>query len=634
MRLLPTPMKHVRLLVLTEDLPRLSLALAEMACLHPDRRPPEAQGLDDAPARSFREVYRLARSRLDKIARLVPFDPPAALEPLHAVEQEELERLNDWLGEIWEQASGYEEAFRQIAERERLIQEQRAALQDFAELNIDLKLLRAQTRFLRIDIGLVPRENLRQLSDAVSLAGYLLHVYLRRREQVHVAIIGPREPEKAGLNGLLNAAGFQPLPIPEGLDRTPAELERDFKERLAALRDERAYLQKSLRDWSETLRVRLSEAERLLCLAEPFAGLEEAARARGHLSYLAGWVPADRVPELRRRLDAALGSGAYDLDVRDPRPDERHLVPTVTPAHPLLAPFGMLVRQYGVPAYGEIDPTPLFAASFLLMFGSMFGDLGQGGVIALAAYGLRQRFERLWRFGLMAGLSSMFFGLLYGSVFGYEGILPALWMSPLEDPLLMLRLALGWGVFFIVGACLIAIYNRLAIGEWRRAIFGQHGALNLAFYLALIAGALQMAEGRGFGTFQGLLALSSLAGLTWETWRHQPQAPLGERVLVVAIETLETLISYVSNTLSFLRVAAFSLNHVALSIAVFTLADMMGAFGSALTIVLGNLFILVLEGGIVMIQVMRLEYYEGFSRYFSGSGIGFDPVRLEARLSG
>jgi len=98
--------------------------------------------------------------------------------------------------------------------------------------------------------------------------------------------------------------------------------------------------------------------------------------------------------------------------------------------------------------------------------------------------------------------------------------------------------------------------------------------------------------------------------------------------LIVFIETLDTVIVYLSNTLSFLRVSAFSLNHAALAIAIFTLADMLGAFGTVITLVLGNLFILVLEGGIVMIQVMRLQYYEGFSRYFSGDGHEFAPLRL------
>ena len=121
-----------------------------------------------------------------------------------------------------------------------------------------------------------------------------------------------------------------------------------------------------------------------------------------------------------------------------------------------------------------------------------------------------------------------------------------------------------------------------------------------------------------------LLALGTLALYGW----RQLDAPVGEKILVVFIETLETVIGYVSNTLSFLRVAAFSLNHAALSIAVLTLADMMGTTGHIITVILGNLFVLVLEGGIVMIQVLRLEFYEGFSRYFSGNGHEFEPLQL------
>jgi V/A-type H+-transporting ATPase subunit I len=308
-------------------------------------------------------------------------------------------------------------------------------------------------------------------------------------------------------------------------------------------------------------------------------------------------------------------------------PAERKLVPTVATKNRLLEPFAMLVQQYGIPEYGEVDPTPLFAVTFLLMFGSMFGDVGQGAVIAGLAWWLRARLGRFWLFGLMAGLASMGFGFVYGSIFGYEEVLPALWMSPIHDPILMLKIALGYGVVFLTSACLIAIYNRLVIKNWWGALFGHHGVVNLIFYLALVWGGLHLGRGEPFGTVPVLLVGTALAALAWYAWRHL-EAPLGEKILVVFIETLETVIGYISNTLSFLRIAAFSLNHVALSIAVFTLAGMMGAFGHVITVILGNVFILVLEGGIVMIQVMRLQYYEGFSRYFGGEGHAFTPLKL------
>ncbi|WP_081763548.1 V-type ATP synthase subunit I [Imhoffiella purpurea] len=624
-------MKHVRLLVLTEDLPRASLALADTQSFHPDSRPPAETQLDALPGHQYHEVFIQARSRLDKIARLVPPDAPPAISPIRVVDLAELDRLNAWLGGLWDETSGYEEAFRGLDDAERLVREQQAALENFAQLNIDLGMLQSRTRFLDIHVGRVPRENLRQLEGAVGLAKHILHLYMQTDADAHVVIVGPAGEKESALAPVLSAAGFQNLPIPQGLDRPPAELQKELSIRLDEIEEQRRALRKTLDAWAAPHRERLTEARHTLLMAEPLVELDPSLRSAGHLAHLAGWVPARSVGRLERRLRETLGQ-PFDLSVRDPLPEERSLVPTVPVRSRLLAPFGMLVGQYGIPAYGEVDPTPLFAVTFLLMFGSMFGDLGQGAVIAGAALLFRRKLGRFWLFGLLAGLASMGFGLLYGSVFGYEHVLPALWMSPLSDPLLMLSIALAWGVVFIATACLLAIYNRLAVRNWSGALFGHHGVVNLIFYLALVAGGLGMERGDGFGLHTWVLIAGSLAVLAWHSWRHQ-EGGLSERILVVFIETLETVIGYVSNTLSFLRVAAFSLNHVALSIAVFSLADMMGAFGHLVTVILGNLFVLVLEGGIVMIQVMRLQYYEGFSRYFSGDGHAFSPLRFRRGLS-
>ena len=622
----PTPMKHIRLLVLTDDLPCVSLALAETQCFHPDQRAPEDERLATLPGRPFHDIHTQAQSRLDKIARLIHFDPPTSVEPARVIEQDELVRLNDWLGRLWDETSNYEEDFRQLDDAQRLIHEQQAALENFRYLNIDLGMLRARTRFLNIHVGLVPRENLRQLEGAVALAGHILHVYLESHDHVHVVIVGPTDAHESDLSPVLTAAGFQSIPIPEELDSEPAQLQREFAVRLEAIAEERATLTETLERWSEPYHERLREAQRTLLLAEPLVHLDSALRSTGHLAHLAGWVPVHALDTLRQQLDAAL-AGRYDLSIRDPLPEERPLVPTVPVKSRLLAPFELLVNQYGIPAYGEVDPTPWFAVTFLLMFGMMFGDLGHGAVIALAAVLARRKLPKFYLFGVFAGISSMGFGLLFGSLFGYEEILPALWMSPLHDPVLMLEVALGWGIAFILIACLLGIYNRLVIGDHLGALFERHGLINLLFYLAFLWGGYGLATGAGFGVLPTVLVIGSLLALAAFQWHHL-KAPTGEKALVVAIETLDTVIVYLSNTLSFLRVAAFSLNHVALALAVFTLADMMGRFGHVVTILLGNVFILVLEGGIVMIQVMRLQYYEGFSRYFSGTGHQFLPLRL------
>jgi V/A-type H+-transporting ATPase subunit I len=322
------------------------------------------------------------------------------------------------------------------------------------------------------------------------------------------------------------------------------------------------------------------------------------------------------------------------VDARDPLPEERRLVPSALHHPRLLRPFFALVKNYGTPRYGEIDPTLLFAVTYVAMFGMMFGDVGQGAVIAAAGIFLRRRLGSFAPFVLALGLSSVAFGFIYGSVFGYEGtIIHPLWMSPLHDPILMLNVALFWGMGFIVLATALTVRNRLVERDYRQALLDSKGLAGLLFYLGMIF-ALFRGLGLIYGGIRGEFGLTEqlavalpLAAVLAYKWSHL-HGPLGEKVLVVVIEGFETVMSYVSNTLSFLRVAAFSLNHVALAIAVFTLAGMMDTAGHWITVVLGNVFILVLEGAIVAIQVLRLEYYEGFSRFFSGDGREYRPLTL------
>ena len=133
--------------------------------------------------------------------------------------------------------------------------------------------------------------------------------------------------------------------------------------------------------------------------------------------------------------------------------------------------------------------------------------------------------------------------------------------------------------------------------------------------------------------FTCLLLLITLLLLIAYQWRSS-DAPYGERIFTTLIETFEIVNNYIASSLSFLRVAAFSLNHVALSLAVFTLANSMDTIGHWITLVVGNLFVIVLEGIIVAIQTLRLEYYEGFVRFFSGNGRAYRPLRLHACAPG
>ena len=198
----------------------------------------------------------------------------------------------------------------------------------------------------------------------------------------------------------------------------------------------------------------------------------------------------------------------------------------------------------------------------------------------------------------------------------------------MEDPVLVLVLAVIWGAGFLLFANLLSIRNLLALGEIEAAVFGGRGLAGLLFYLAACYAAYRGFSQAEIGWLELLLVAVPFASILGLQWRQSTGARF-ERVMVVFIEGLEHVISNVSGTLSFLRVAAFSLNHIALAAAVFAIAGMLDSVGHALTVFLGNVFIIVLEGAIVAIQCLRLEYYEGFSRFFTGKGRAFEPLELE-----
>jgi V/A-type H+-transporting ATPase subunit I len=206
-------------------------------------------------------------------------------------------------------------------------------------------------------------------------------------------------------------------------------------------------------------------------------------------------------------------------------------------------------------------------------------------------------------------------------------VIVPVWLSPLHNPTHMLTIAVTFGVGFITLAMLVNIRNRLFSGHVHEALFDSGGLAGLAFYIGAVGGIANLVGATTIATPFWVLASAGLVAVAIFKW-VETHAGFGERALVVTIETLETGTNLFANTLSFMRVAAFSLNHVALALAVFALANGLDSLGHWLTIALGNVVIIILEGGIVAIQALRLMYYEGFSRFFSGDGIPFVPLKL------
>ncbi|OGS83868.1 MAG: hypothetical protein A2061_08220 [Gallionellales bacterium GWA2_59_43] len=626
----PLPMQRIALSLLRDDAPQAALLLANYGNFDPEFSETTPEQFPELPGATWHQAYTETRAHLDKIlAHYEIAAPENIVEPMQAVDPPQLAEAGAWLKTVWDHCSEAQERMRRLRDEYRRTAQLYRALDQFMDISIDLALLQKKSSLLDVRVGTLPRANLQRFGEALGLAGYIAIRFFGNEEQVHLILAGAGGQAQE-IDRMLQAAGWRTMDIPAEFHGRPDEVRRELGERMAQLKKQQA--QEDARRREELAQDQLSErllaTAGILARAAPYAELAGLMHGRGSLATVSGWVPEEQLPQLKRMLAQNFGD-RYALHARDPRFDEQ--APSAIRHHRWLQPFARLVLNYGVPRYGEIDPTVPFAVSFVLMFGMMFGDVGHGIVIALAGVLLRRRIKKYAPLVVTIGASSTLFGLLYGSVFGFEHLFPALWMSPLTDPMRMLGVALGWGIGFILLATLLTIRNRIADGRMREALLGSHGAAGLLLYLGLLIGAWRYASAGILDAATVLTVCAALAAMFFHIWQQNGNSAVGERLLIALMESFEAVMAYISNTLSFLRLAAFSLNHVALSIAVFTVADMLHTTGYWLTVVLGNIFILVLEGGIVAIQTLRLEYYEGFSRFFGGDGRPFRPLTLGIR---
>lgn len=295
-----------------------------------------------------------------------------------------------------------------------------------------------------------------------------------------------------------------------------------------------------------------------------------------------------------------------------------------------LKPFEKLISSFSYPRYGEINPVLPFAFSFLLLFGIMFGDVGHGLILALLGWLVKKQSAEFAEFGqiyFLSGLSSTFFGFLYGSVFGVHDLLPHLLFTPIENVNSTIVFSIGIGIGIITLSFILHMTTAVKRRESTLLFVSEGSILWLLVYWFTIGifvkSVVQNLDITYEVAFLALLLLIIFIQLLRKTGQG------AQAVIDLFREFMDTI----TNTLSFLRVGAFALAHGALFMAVFSIARMISeSYGEGffywLAIIMGNVVIIILEGVIVTIQTLRLEYYEFFKRFFKGGGTPYRPYTL------
>lgn len=513
----------------------------------------------------------------------------------------------------------------------------------FESLDIEFSSIRNR-RYLYSILGIMPTDKVKRFEDSLSKIPHILLPLHRDEQNTTVLLLGTHQYRDFLLHAA-RSAYLNSLDLPDSFTGTPREIMDRAKVEIAELEAQEKEISAQL----ELLRSQeMTKLNQLYWQVRLSRMMYEIIGRFGKLKndYLvAGWIPDHVLKQFAKKVDA-LGEDVIVNLLPDNDLDE-NIRPPVALHHPArLLGFQKLVTTYSMPGYREIDPTIIVAVLFPLLFGAMFGDLGQGLILALGgvlifrskSLGL-QRYRPLGPVVILSGLSAALFGWIYGSFFGFEELIQPLWKHPIDNIMDILIITFAGGVLILSFANILSILNDLKQKDWVHAFFSGKGTSGLLLYWSLLLIVIQsMLKVTIIPTILleiliSLCVLFIMAENAFErVMTHKKPIFQGGFFLyfiTAFFELFETLLGFLSNSLSFVRLGAFAVAHAGLSSVFMLLAEMVSPSKGLtywLVIVFGNIFIIGFEGMIVSIQTLRLQYYEFFSKFFKGGGLRYKPL--------
>ncbi|HIT65101.1 MAG TPA: ATPase [Candidatus Ventrimonas merdavium] len=516
----------------------------------------------------------------------------------------------------------------------------------FANLNYDLKDL-MKFKYVKFRFGRMPRDYYEKFMTYVY--NTIDTVVYRCQEEADYIWIVYFVPQTLcdKIDAIYASLHFERFFLPDEYDGTPVEATHVLEARLSAIYDKIRALDRQAAHAVRSRREELAAAaEKLRTYSSNFDVRKLAACTKqdDHTFYiLCGWMSESDAAAFRKEVAQDENTFCF---VEENHDNIFSKPPTKLKNPRLFKPFEMFIRMYGLPAYEEIDPTMLLGLTYSFLFGFMFGDVGQGLCLLLGGF-LLYRAKKLNLAAIISccGFFSTIFGFLFGSVFGFETILEPIWLHPktamTQLPFIgnlntVFVVAVAMGMFIILMTMVCNVINSLRTHDVEKAWFDTNGVAGIVFYGALAATVFLYMSGHALPATALLVVMFVIPlliiffkePLTALVEKHAKVLPEEKGMFFVQgfFELFEVCLSYFSNTLSFVRVGAFAVSHAAMMEVVLMLAGAeAGGSPNWLVIVLGNLFVCGMEGLIVGIQVLRLEYYELFSRFYKGTGREFKP---------
>lgn len=630
-------MKEVNLITDANHIQNVLLKFLELDYFHPELAQRIVDRVHGLKTLNKTNPYTETLAKIHELIEECQIQSNACCERIDEID---LDELNDELDKMEAEFQLLKDAYKEI---ETVIQEDETALEQLLEIQgMDINFDDLfECKYLKLRIGSLPKENIKQL-EKYDKRPYLWMKLSENDKLVRILYMTTLQYE-GEVDNIFSSLDFVRMRIPDFVHGTPSEAVLATKEEIVSNKQMLAHVEEKMTAYKNQMKEKLMVYENSLIGLSKTYELQKYVVVYGQRASISGFIPENKVEDLKKEFQDYV----VEIEINDPYSDARLTPPTKLKNNWFVKPFEMYVEMYGLPSYDEIDPTPFVALTYCLLFGIMFGDLGQGICVSLVgAFMYHKMHMRLGAIMERMGVFSAFFGLIYGSVFGNEHLLDPMFHAlgfehkPIEVldsnfTMTLLIMAIAIGAVLILVTMLLNMYILFKKKEIGKMLFSQNGLAGFVMYGSLVGGiALQMIAKIPVMNklyIVGLIAIPAILIFLQEplerVLKHEKMFPngIGAFLMEGVFELLEIALTFLSNTMSYLRVGGFVLSHAGMMLVVSVLMDITGG-ASPVVFVFGNIFVMVLEGMIVGIQVLRLEFYEMFSRYFTGNGVAFKSI--------
>ena len=534
------------------------------------------------------------------------------------------------------------------------VDESLRVIRPFRNLDFDISSI-LKFRFIRFRFGRIGKEYYQKFERYIYDNLDTIFIKCDEDDQYIWGMYFVPEPESQKVKAVYSSMHFEKIYMPDSYEGTAREaFEQLAQKRSLLLSDFNTVSQKRNDFLISHCREILAAQAAIARLSGNFDIRKLAACTKGKgendiFYILCGWMTEKDAHSFQTDIkdDSKIFCIIDGEDDEHIQPETHQQPPTKLKNPKLFKPFEMYINMYGLPAYNEMDPTWFVAITYSFIFGAMFGDAGQGLLLFIGGF-LLYKFKHIALAGIIscAGVFSTIFGILFGSFFGFENLFPALWLRPMNNMMTVpfigklntvFIVAIGFGMGLILLCMIFNIINAWKAHDTEHIWFDTNSVAGLVFYGSATVSIALILTGH---TLPGGILLFIMFGipliliffkepLTALVEKKSEVMPKEKGMFIVQglFEMFEVLLSYFSNTLSFVRIGAFAVSHAAMMEVVLMLAGFESGHLNWIVVILGNLFVSGMEGLIVGIQVLRLEYYEMFSRFYKGTGRKFEPFR-------